>query len=150
MADPIASVKTLLTSNWNKTLLTSNPPNTDSITPIIDAIYNYKRLDGNRNQSAIWIYSPSAQSSEFPGLGKTTEGTVDSISIDIRTFLSREHLVNLLDEVKRIMDGNIISPDSDYHTWVRKGVTDLTDKNYGLFRYVVECELEVLLKTRAT
>ena len=140
--DPINSVKTLLEDSWTS-------GNTDSITPNIDYIWNWKRVDLS-NKSAVLLYAPVPHVSEFAGIGSTTEKTEDQITIDIRTIVSRDHANKLRDEVHRIVDGNIIHPDSDYHIWRRTGYNDLTDRSTGLYRYVIETVLEVLAKIRAT
>lgn len=144
MADinPLNTIKTLLSTNWNST-------NTDSITPTFAKKYelpkNY-RLEANKD--LIYIYSISTNLSPS-GIGSSTYANVqESVNIDIRSrptsanLVSDSHARKVLHEVKRILKANINDPDSNFRILSQDiSHDDTSNNNVGIFRYVLSINL---------
>lgn len=118
----------LLEDNWES-------GNTNDVTPTIDEVFEHKRVD-LRNNDFILLYEFAPHVTEPNSIGASRKKTLDSVSIDIRTMATRAHGIKLRDEVERIIDANIINPDSSYHLAVPLNVKDLSDKNVGMWRWV--------------
>ena len=127
-----------LSANWIST-------NTDGEVPIIDLITNYKRVDLGI-KSAILTYQIMRVEREA-SIGALEKHIYETISIDIRTAKSREHLLKLWAEVERIIDANVKSIDG--WTFVRiKTVKDLSNGSIKLWRYVIDVEMRIIAKER--
>ena len=136
--DSLDTINTLLEADWNN-------DNTDSITPTIGKVFDFKRIDLRFGESKDYIlnYHYAPYSSVPSGIGVAKKRTTDSISIDIRTMISRSHGIKVRDEVERILDANILNPSSEYQLLnPDKTCTDLSDKSIGLWRFVWDVQLK--------
>jgi len=139
MADPLASIKTILENDWTS-------GNTDSLTPTVDFVVNHK-LVNLANGDFILLYESGEQHTSF-GLGGVDWTKAQTVSIDIRTTYKtaaitavRAHAVKLRNEVERILKANITG-DANYQQILPLRTQDLSDKNQGLGRFVIDCELK--------
>lgn len=133
MADPTGTIKTLLSDNWNST-------NTNSLTPNIDKVWNFSRLDVGRTENGIITLYPVPPRIVTPaGVGGQGRRTEDTIVIDIRTMKSEAQSRLMLDEVNRICNANLINPTSDYSELDPDEEENvLHDKSNKLFRITKE------------
>lgn len=134
MADELNTIKTMLTSGWTA-------GNTDSITPTVDFVTEYKRMDLRNSGDTIVVYS-GLETNVPASLGYTTVDTVHVVSIDARTSVSRDHGRKVRDEIKRIMRDNR-KGDSTFATIDIVRITDLSDKSRHLYRYVIDVEMRI-------
>ena len=106
ITDPLSTITTLLSGNWNA-------DNTDSVTPTFK-----NRFDGKRTDAAegdfILVYSTSTLP-ERNSIGATTRRRLENVSVDIRTMYggndfasTRTHFIKLIKEVDRILGANIL------------------------------------------
>jgi len=144
---PLDTIKTLLTTSWVSA-------NTDGITPIIKKKYelpkNYK-LDANKD--LIYVYSITSNLAPS-GIGEVyNRDIIETISIDIRSRPSYDNIIDdsharkVLKEVKRILVLNTIDPDSTFDN-IDPNITiqDLSNNSIGIFRYVLDVNLNVNCK----
>lgn len=105
--DAIGKLETLLNAQWNNS-------NTDSITPVIYVEgATPGRIDFATGNTAIVLY-PVDHTTEPYGLGAShREHTVDRVTIDIRTKVSRSHMMNCYNECRRIFSSRINDPFGD-------------------------------------
>lgn len=139
MSDVLSAVKTLLDDEWDSS-------NTGSRTPSVQNVFDVKRIDFAMNGSTdhILIYQdPTTQSDA--GSGGGAKRVLDVVKIDIRTMLTRAHAVLIKEEVDRIILANETNPFSSspfYEVADITEITDLSDKNVKLFRFVMKLELQ--------
>jgi len=142
--DPLESVNTLLSNNWNDV-------NTDSITPTFDKIYNQPKDLDLRNNDYILTYS-IATNMGFSGIGSAAVANVDeAVMIDIRVGITGTETVSspgdaharkVKAEVQRILFSNRANPDSNfselnpYNQWI-----DKSDKMRRIYRYLIQVNL---------
>ena len=141
MEDPIGAVVTQLTSAWT-------PANTDSVTPTIAAVFNYKRVDARNGDYAL-VYAVS-HSEKSAGLGYGAIDYTDVVSIDIRTAYGsgnitngRAHLIKLRDEARRCVYAAKTSL-GGYVLASIDNVQDMSDKSILLWRMVIDVKLRKL------
>ena len=106
MADVVAQTVSLLDTDW----ITAN---TAGVKPKIDEIFDSKRFRYSKTAAtdgdAVWVYSPNF-TQEPSGVNSTNVNTKDAITIDVRSMVSRAHIILLRDEVKRILGANFVTP----------------------------------------
>ena len=132
IADPITSVKTLLSGNWVS-------GNTDSTTPTFGESWALGKKNLKRGD-IIYLYEVSGTHDSF-SLGKNVDKGTWRVSIDISTAVSRSRLRKLYGEVVRIIRANEVTPFSDYSLINPVSRVDQTDKNKRWYRYVLDCEV---------
>lgn len=135
-ADPLDAIKTILSANWNNA-------NTNSITPTFYLSSEQPgRLDYTGGGAIILIYLAS-HTTDPNGLGAShREKTVDRVSIDIRTRMSRAHVRNCYNECRRIFGSRINFPvgDTTFAQLMPINMTDFT--TMGFYRYVYDIYLK--------
>ena len=117
--NPLDTMKTLLSANWNST-------NTDSKTPTFAKKYEHpKNYRLGPDSDLIYFYSLPSHLSPS-GIGTPTYSNVqETVNIDIRTrpandsLSSDSHARKVLFEVIRILKGNINDPDSNFRIMIR-------------------------------
>ncbi len=132
ISDPVTSVSTLLTSNWDAS-------NTDSTTPTISDSWDLGKKDLSRGD-VIRLYEVAGTHSPN-GFGTTLDKGAWRISIDISTKNSRSRLRKLYGEVVRLLRANKTSPFTDYQLVYPTSRIDHTDKLNRWYRYVLDCEV---------
>ena len=125
-----------LKTDWDNT-------NTDNLTPEIGPIYNYKILDANA-KDYVTAYSVSHEERPM-GLHFDTVDYKDVVRVDIRTAASRDRLILLRDEVRRIVYKNRRGID-DYKQGKIINVTDHSDRLRRLWWFTVDVQLWKLLE----
>lgn len=133
-ADALTSIKTVLDANWTSA-------NTDSITPTVYVTTTQAlRLDFATSNDHIILYLVS-HTTDPNDLGAShKERTVDRVSIDIRTKVSRAHLLKVYNEVRRIFSTRINNFDSSaFQQMIPIGFQDFSTP--GFFRYVYDVYL---------
>lgn len=141
MADVANSAATLLSNDWNSA-------NTGGVTPKIDAIFDYKRLHFTKTaqNDGDWVLTYELVASQLPsGINTTHVNTEEPVVVDIRTMVSRAHLILLRDEVKRIFGANYVEPFSGATAYTEPELElqqDFSDRTKGLFRYVLNYRLK--------
>ncbi len=133
--DPLDTVKTLLVNNWV-------PAQTDNITPTIEKIASLGKkiidLQGNRDHILLYLVGYTT----VPlGLGNTAKQTHDVVSIDVRTVKSRDRALKLRNHVEDILDDHVKDPDANYKELRPLRCPDLSNRAYGLHRFVFDVEL---------
>jgi hypothetical protein len=153
MLDAPGTVKNLLTDNWIAA-------NTDNKTPVIDLVYDVKELDISINDR-ILIYTVN-ETARINGIGSKKTRQDHRVSIDIRsaykpnkdttkaamsTVTGHEHLLNIKEEVERIITTYSNNPGGNYQAMLPDGTNqNLSDKFKNLWRYVYEVKLIVTNK----
>jgi hypothetical protein len=135
--DPLQTVLTILSANWNAT-------NTDSKTPSFIKITSLKRYDYNLNQDVV-IAQRSMPEVLPGGIGPANKNEFERFNLDVRTIgLDQEqHWLNVQEEIKRILQSKKILPTSDYTILEFNGSgPDLSDKTHHLWRRIMPVQLE--------
>ena len=135
--DELATMKTILNDNWSNTLTDSSGIGVPR--PIIDPIFLHKRLNLMGQDYVLLYLHPSSQ--EFYDLGRNFAYRRFPLTIDSRTVVSRERLIALREEVRRLVNLFRKSPGGGYDILYYKTDNDLSDKSIGLWRSVAEVEL---------
>lgn len=139
--DPLLTIVSLLTDNWNSA-------NTNSRTPTVDEIFDRPNVIDLRD-TADFVLVYEQRTKIIPFIGKSDRGIQQPVSIDIRTTFSRSHAVKMLGEVDRILNTKIVEPDANYDILIPDdGWIDLSDKWKKMFRYVYDVTLWVTGETR--
>lgn len=136
MADALQSVLTILENNWNDS-------NTDSITPNFIKITDKKRYDFNINSDVVFAQR-STNTIETAGVGDTNKHESENFNLDIRVIGADQesHWLNVIEEIKRILQANKINPNSDYQILEFDGqAQDLSDKTHNLWRYLLPVQI---------
>lgn len=139
MVDSLSTITTILTNNWTA-------GNTDSITPTIGKITDYKELDLGR-EDYILVYEMNEAHRPF-GIGGLSFEEKPFIAIDFRTTYKnapiadvRAHGIKIQEEIKRIIKLKIANPDGTYQLLIMHRKKDLSDKSIGICRMVFDVEL---------
>jgi len=138
--DVLDTIINVLTNNWTAS-------NTDSITPTIGRVTDYKRIDV---ASTDWVLCYEIDEIWEPNaIGGKEWATINDVSIDIRTTYNstmnvanlRSHVVKIADEVKRIIKANIANPDANFQLLFLTRKKDLSDRSVGLGRMTIDVRL---------
>ena len=143
ITDPVLSTVNILSDNWDSS-------NTADNTPPIEAIYDVKRIGGlTANKDHVGVYE-IATTNITNSFGTGSREIRATVSIDIRTTVSRVRLNLLLTEVDRIIGENMINPDSDWNLIDPDdgGWQDFSNKKFKLYRKVYDIELIKCSETR--
>lgn len=134
--DVLELAETLLENNWNDY-------HTNSLTPIVDQIVNQKTMD-LANNDYVLLYQTPGTIDPF-GIGALEWAHEEIVSCDIRTTYKksdmntiRGHLIRMKDEVIRIFKANVTNPGSPWCQVILKRENDLSDKNLGFGRCVID------------
>lgn len=145
--DPLDSILTLLSDNWNTA-------NTDTLTPKFQKVTDQKRMDFRINQD--WVLAHRAIEVTDPaGIGPADKNEATNFNLDVRVFGSdqEDHWLNVLGEIKRILKANKLSPFSptisEAHVleWDGSG-PDLSDKTFHIWRKLIPIQLKRLNVSR--
>ena len=129
--DETEILESIISDSWDSS-------NTLNRTPTIRRIFEQKWYDAKRSDLVL-IYKVSSNE-EIYGVGYDRVKVRDVISIDLRTMHSRQQLINMRNEIRRIIHAHRNSIDGyDYMKIIRK--TDLCDKSIGLYREVIDVEM---------
>ena len=137
-SEPAGVLVTILTDGWT-------PANTNSITPTIDKIYNYKRLSfmDRTGTTFVLITHLNPRKQDYNGSGKDTKEIDEPLKIDIRTQVSEAHAWNCLQEIMRILESNIVQPHADYDELYPFGDHEIFNKDLkGMFHIQKNCSLK--------
>ena len=132
ISDPVTSVRTLLSGNWNAS-------NTDDTTPTISDSWDLGKKNLNRGD-VIRLYEVAGTHNPN-GFGTNLDKGVWRVSIDISTKASRSRLRKLYGEVLRLLRANKSNPFTDYDLIAPTSRVDQTDKLNRWYRYVLDCEV---------
>lgn len=135
--DEIALVKGFLTDNWT-------PANTDSVTPTISEIWEFKRVDVCSGDFVL-LYQSGSSEIETSSIGTLGKHQTWRVSIDIRTSEKaggRTHLIKLKNEVERIISNKIVTADSNFQFIEPISYMDFTNKMHDLYRMVLDVKIE--------
>ena len=133
--DALTTTQSMLSGNWNAS-------NTGGITPsFLIASEQPPRMDyAMQTQAHILIYL-SSHTIDPNGLGSSyVTRTVDRVSVDIRTKVSRNALRLIYLECKRIFALNVHPTDGTFLELTQIGFTDYT--TVGFYRYVFDIYLK--------
>ena len=130
-----SALVSLIQDNWTSS-------STDSITPTVGIITDYKRIEQNTNTDWVLVHRvrPSRKAA---GIGIGSKVLEDEIDIDLRVFgLSETHFFLAITELRRILDANIIGPFTGYQILDPDGdAQDLSDKYRGIWRLLITIKL---------
>ena len=135
ITDATNSVKTVLSANWNNA-------NTDSKTPKISPITDVKRFSGLTNNTDTVLIYEGRTISKYNGLGWGARNINTTVSIDIRSTVSRARYIKLIKEVDRILMSKRKDFDTDYNTVEDINYIDLSDKRTKIYRAVYDITLQ--------
>lgn len=133
MAEAITVLKSLLISNWTA-------DNTDEITPEIELVYDVFSRDFGVETTYVRIHTRNEED-EFHHTGSSNLNEVERVSIMISTMHSRSHMLNCVNEVKRILKENYCLNDPDVHFVQVTGATEHSDKKRKIWEKTIECEV---------
>ena len=132
-ADMIGVVRDILDENWNI-----------SPKPSIEDISVLDRGDGKRTRlldnDVIRIFE-TAHSEAQPELLFDFVNENVNLTIDIRTVKSKSRLVDLRNEVRRILHSKRKGDNTNFDRLIFKTRTDLSDRTKRLFRYTIQAEI---------
>lgn len=132
-------ILTLLSTNWTS-------GNTDSLTPEFLKITAQKRYSFNTNQDVIFAHRTKPLQ-EPAGVGARAKHVFHRLNLDVRVKGGQgndqeSHYLNVLAEVDRIMDANIINPTANFIELDPDGDRqDLSDKMHFIFRMLIPISL---------
>ena len=133
-ADMIGVVRDILDTNWNI-----------SPKPTIEDISVLDRGEGKRTRlldhDVIRIFE-TAHSEAQPELLFDFVNENVNLTIDIRTVKSKSRLVDLRNEVRRILHSKRKGDNTNFDRLIFKTRTDLSDRAKHLFRYTIQAEIE--------
>ncbi len=143
--DSLQIVLDLLSSNWL-------PANTDNKTPVFRKVTDQKRYEYNAGNDVVFAQR-ALPVIEPAGVGPSNKHEHDNFNLDIRSIGqaddTEQHWLNIIEEVKRILQANKINPllqASDPSIPVSileydgQG-TDLSNKTHNLFRQILPVQL---------
>jgi len=121
-----------------------NRANTNQRKPVIMDITTLdpgrgKRFDLNRSD-AVFMYE-TAHNEEQPEIFYDFVNTRINITIDIRTVRGRTQLMQMEDEVRRIIHSKRRGDDTNYDRLLYKTRTDLSDRTKHLHRMTFQVEI---------
>ncbi len=132
-ADMIGVVRDMLDTNWNI-----------SPKPTIEDISVLDRGEGKRTRlldhDVIRIFE-TAHSEAQPELLFDFVNENVNLTIDIRTVKSKSRLVDLRNEVRRILHSKRKGDNTNFDRLIFKTRTDLSDRAKHLFRYTIQAEI---------
>ena len=138
--NPLDVIKTLLTNNWNDA-------DTDSITPVIQKIYDRGKEEDLSRNDYVFIYSVE-ESKSAVGIGNNPTANIDeALRIDIRVYSktgSDAHARKVKTEVERILHTNRVNPGGDNKFCELRSfgpINDLSDRTRKIYRYVLNVNL---------
>lgn len=139
--DVLQETLDILSSGWTS-------GNTDSLTPNFIKVTDQKRYDFNDNQDVV-IAQRSTQTVDPAGTGDNNKHEFDKFELDVRVLGADQeaHFLNVIEEIKRIIDVNKINPFSgtisEVHILEFNGTgLDLSNKTHQLWRKMVPVQLE--------
>ena len=133
MVDAIASIQSLIDTNWN----ISPKPSILDIAAIDAGEGKRTRL---QDHDIIRIFE-TAHNEAQPELLFDFVNEHVNLTIDVRTVKGRSRLSDLRDEVRRIIHNTRIGDGSNFDRAIFKTRTDLSDRSKRLFRYTMQVEL---------
>jgi len=98
-----------------------------------------KRFDLNRND-AVFIYE-TAHNEEQPEVFYDFVHTRINVTLDIRTVRGREQLMEMEDEIRRIVHLKRKGDGANFDRLLYKTRTDLSDRTKQLFRMTFQVEI---------
>ncbi len=137
--DAMQDILTLLSDNWTSA-------NTNSLTPNFLKITAQKRYDYNDGQDVIFAHRTKPLQ-EPAGVGARAKHVFHRLNLDVRVKgkqgnTQESHFFNVITEVDRIMDANIINPTANFIELDPDGDRqDLSDKTHFVFRMLIPISL---------
>jgi len=141
MADAIATIVSLLNSNW----AVSPKPSIEDIS-VLD--HGEGRRTRMQDHDIIRIFE-TAHNEAQPELLFDFINEHVNLTIDVRTVKSRERLSNIRDEVRRILHLHRKGDGTNFDRVIFKTRTDLSDRSKRLFRYTMQAEVITFSKPLA-
>jgi len=138
ISDPVGIVVTELTTSWLSA-------NTDNVTPVIAAIYDYKQTY-SRNSDYVFIFA-GVHSEKPIGIGFDSFDYTDTVRVDIRTTASRSRLYKLVNEVRRIVYAKCKGLTPYGLLSITEENNDLSDKSIQLWRFMMNVKLWRVIQT---
>ena len=138
--ESVELMQSIFDTNWNRS-------NTSQRKPVIMDITNLepgrgKRFDLNRSD-AVFLYE-TAHNEEQPDIFYDFVNTRINITVDIRTVRGREQLMEMEDELRRIMHLKRKGDGLNYDRLLYKTRTDLSDRTKQLHRMTFQVEIVIL------
>lgn len=134
--DPMQTVLALLSSNWT-------PSNTDSKTPKFLKITDRKRYDFDENDDVIFAQRPITEIAPA-GIGPANKHEFENFNLDIRVWGSDQeaHFLNVIEEVKKILESKKVNPSADYLILEYDGSgQDMSDKMHKVWRKIMPVQI---------
>ena len=142
-SDTLSLTLDLLSSNWNAA-------STDAKTPGFIKVTDVKRYDFNINADVVIALRPT-ETDEPAGVSNADKNEQTDFNLDVRSIgrEQEQHWYNILNEIKRILKANKINPflssfpENHVLEWNGNG-TDLSDKNFNLWRKLMPVQIQRL------
>jgi len=145
--DAVRQLLTLIGTNWDS-------DNTDSKVPRFLIITDpcTKRIDSSDGNDYVLFYLAS-KVSQVQGLGANRKQVHERVTVDVRTAASRERSQKLINEVERVLDLNIATPNptsctNNYCYLLPEDFLDLSDKMSKLWRWTLDVQMVRLAAAR--
>lgn len=146
--NPQEKVLSLLSTYWT-------PANTDGVIPTFSKIYLLKRADAGEGDIILTKrVGTNPIENSVNGLSVVE---VFVVAIDVRTMYGfhtadlnagDNHLTKMRNEIYRILDSHFTQLGDGINTQKILDIQELSDKNTGLFREIINVELRALNSTR--
>lgn len=145
--DGARTIVNLLKGHWDS--------NNAGEIPEISLVYDIKRIDLGQGESAVLVYQV-ATTENINTLSATTKEVTERITIDIRTTVSRDRLISIEREIRRILETfatrltDAVNPGFIWDLVQPQDSVDRSDKTIKLYRYTMDCILTSYATPRST
>lgn len=143
MTDVLATLVTLLDSNWNSG---------NVVKPSIAKIVDQKRVDLTKTAvaSGSELNVLMVNETTIPaGIGRTAKRKTYTVRVDIRTGVSHSHGILIKEEVERITDSKLLEM-SGINIIGDPTIQDLSNRSTGIYRWTLDYELHDYVIARGT
>jgi len=144
--ESIPTVQSVLNTNWNRGNTTQRKPVVMDVATVDSG--RGKRFDLT-STDGIFLYE-SGHQEEQPELFYDFVTTRINVTIDARTMLSRDHLMKMEDEIRRIIHLKRKGDGSNFDRLIYKNRVDLSDRTKRLFRMTFQVEIVIFVEAIAT
>ncbi len=142
--DPQQQILNLLSDNWNIA-------NTNSATPIFSKITDKKRYNFRKNPDVIFAHVNKPEKKPA-GIGTVARHDIERFDLDIRSIgkTNETHWRRVIDETRRILDTNIISPTTPFDLLNSDFPgQNLSNQLHHVWRMLIPIELTNFVQTRS-
>ena len=133
-------MRDIFVAGWNRGNTSQRKPVIMDITSIDPG--RGKRFDLN-NSDAVFLYE-TAHNEEQPDIFYDFVNTRINVTVDIRTVRGRDQLMEMEDEIRRIIHTQRLGDGQNFDRLLYKTRTDLSDRTKQLHRMTFQVEIVIL------